>query len=103
MWSIHVLGEHLLFAGSGDGSVRIWDMRRTPAQTAADAATAAGSAWGPAAAASAGAAAAGRGLVACMHAHKAGSCALALDLESRRRMASGGHDRLARLWQLPCG
>ena len=48
-------------------------------------------------------AAADRGLVACMHAHKAGSCALALDLESRRRMASGGHDRLARLWQLPCG
>lgn len=92
-WSLAMLGEHNLFAGSGDGAVRIWDLRRTPA--------------GDTAAASGGAAASGAagGLVACMSAesggqqHKAGSCALALDHESGRRMASGGPSICVR--QLP--
>ena len=92
-WSLAMLGEHNLFAGSGDGAVRIWDLRRMPA--------------GETAAAGCGAAAAGAagGLVACMSAesggqqHKAGSCALALDHESGRRMASGGPSICVR--QLP--
>ena len=92
-WSLAMLGEHNLFAGSGDGAVRIWDLRRMPT--------------GETAAASGGAAAAGAagGLVACMSAesggqqHKAGSCALALDHESGRRMASGGPSICVR--QLP--
>ena len=92
-WSLAMLGEHGLFAGSGDGAVRIWDLRRMPA--------------GETAAASDGSAASGatHGLVACMSAesggqqHKAGSCALALDRESGRRMASGGPSICVR--QLP--
>ena len=92
-WSLAMLGEHNLFAGSGDGAVRIWDLRRTPA--------------GDTAATSGGDAASGAsgGLVACMPAesggqqHKAGSCALALDHESGRRMASGGPSICVR--QLP--
>lgn len=93
-WSLAMLGEHNLFAGSGDGAVRIWDLRRTPARD-----TAAASGGAAAASGAAG------GLVACMSAesggqqHKAGSCALALDHESGRRMASGGPSICVR--QLP--
>jgi hypothetical protein len=89
-----MLGEHNLFAGSGDGAVRIWDLRRTPARDTAAASGGAAAASGAAV-----------GLVACMSAesagqqHKAGSCALALDHESGRRMASGGPSICVR--QLP--
>lgn len=83
-WSLAMQGEHALFAGSGDGAVRIWDLRRTPADTARGASESSATAC------------AARGLVACLSVesggqqHKAGSCALALDHESGRRLASGG-------------